>query len=180
MLMILCSLSLAQAQVPSVSATTEEGEKMPSEMVISGVSPDFASPRDTINTFLLNMDNMFVPLLRRAGKLLIVTFALIYTSKALNVDILPLLGSLGLAGLAISFAAQDMIRNVFGGVTIFLDKPFKTGERILYQGYDGIVEKIGFRSTRVRTLNGHVVSIPNGGLTGDAVENVIFPKTRIS
>jgi hypothetical protein len=111
MLMILCSLSLAQAQLPSVSATTEEGEKMPSEMVISGVSPDFASPRYTINTFLLNMDNMFVPLLRRAGKLLIVAFALIYTSKA---------------------------------------------------------------------LNGHLVSIPNGGLTGDAVENVTFTKTRIS
>ena len=70
------------------------------------------------------LDNMFVPLLRRAVKLLILAFALIYTSKSLEVDILPLLGSLGLAGLAISFAAQDMIRNVFGGVTIFLDKPF--------------------------------------------------------
>jgi hypothetical protein len=82
MLMILCSLSLAQTQVPSVSATPEEGERKPSEMLISGVSPDFASLRDTINTFLLNMDNMFVPLLRRAGKLLMVAFALIYTSKS--------------------------------------------------------------------------------------------------
>jgi MscS family membrane protein len=118
------------------------------------------------------LDNMFVPLLRRAVKLLILAFALIYTSSALEVNILPLLGSLGLAGLAISFAAQDMVGNLFGGVTIFLDKPFKTGDRIIYQGYDGIIENIGFRSTKVRTLNGHLVTIPNGGLTGDAVENV--------
>jgi MscS family membrane protein len=118
------------------------------------------------------LDNMFVPLLRRAVKLLILAFALIYTSSALEVNILPLLGSLGLAGLAISFAAQDMVKNLFGGVTIFLDKPFKTGDRIIYQDYDGIVENIGFRSTKVRTLNGHLVTIPNGGLTGDTVENV--------
>ncbi len=120
----------------------------------------------------LSIDNMLVPLVRRAFKLLIFAFALIYTAHALDINILPLLGSVGLAGLAISFAAQDLIRNLFGGMTIFLDKPFKTGDRILYQNYDGIIESVGFRSTKVRTLNGHLVSIPNGGLMGDAVENI--------
>ena len=120
----------------------------------------------------MSIDNMLVPLVRRAVKLLIFAFALIYTAHALDINILPLLGSVGLAGLAISFAAQDLIRNLFGGMTIFLDKPFKTGDRILYQNYDGIIESIGFRSTKVRKLNGHLVSIPNGGLTGDAVENI--------
>jgi MscS family membrane protein len=120
----------------------------------------------------ISLDNMLIPLLRRAAKLLIFAFALVYTANALEVNLLPLLGSLGLAGLAVSFAAQDMVRNLFGGMTIFLDKPFKTGDRILYQNYDGIIEYIGFRSTKVRTLNGHLVTIPNAGLTGDAVENI--------
>ena len=120
----------------------------------------------------LSVDNMIIPLLRRSAKLLIAAFTIIYTLSALEINLVPVLGSVGLAGLAISFAAQDMIRNLFGGVTIFLDKPFKSGDRVRYQGYDGFVEKVGFRSTKVRTLIGHLVTIPNGGLTGDAVENI--------
>ncbi len=53
-----------------------------------------------------------------------------------------------------------------------MDKPFKTGDRILYKGYDGIIEQIGFRSTKLRTLTDHLVTIPNGGLTNEPVENV--------
>ncbi len=119
----------------------------------------------------LAFDNMLVRLLRRTAKLFILAFAFVYAAAALNLNLIPLLGSLGLAGLAISFAAQDLIRNLFGGVTIFTDKPFKTGDRILYKGYDGIIEQIGFRSTKLRTLTDHLVTIPNGGLTNEPVEN---------
>ena len=115
---------------------------------------------------------MVVPLLRKTAKLFIVAFALIYAAASLDINIVPLLGSVGLAGLAISFAAQDLIRNLFGGMTVFLDQPFKLGDRILYQGYDGTIEYVGIRSTKIRTLSGHLVTIPNGGVTSEPVENV--------
>lgn len=88
-----------------------------------------------------------------------------------------LLGGLGIAGLAVSFAAQDMIRNLFGGMTVFLDRPFKIGDRIIYRDIDGIVENVGFRSTKVRTLADHLVTVPNGGLTADTVENISMRTT---
>ena len=126
----------------------------------------------------LSIDNMIIPLLRRTAKLLILAFSLVYTASALDINLLPLLGSLGIAGLAISFAAQDIVKNIFGGVTIFLDRPFKTGDQVKYGGYDGFVEHIGFRSTKVKTFAGHLVTIPNGVLTSEAVENV-FSRTTI-
>ena len=116
--------------------------------------------------------NMLLELVRKAAKLLIFAFALIYAAASLDINIVPLLGGVGLAGLAISFAAQDLIRNLFGGVTVFMDQPFRPGDRILYQGYDGTIEEVGIRSTKVRTLNGHLVTIPNGGVTSEPVENV--------
>ncbi len=117
-------------------------------------------------------DDMLVPLMRKTFKLFIVAFGMIYVAKSLDIPLAPLLGSLGLAGLAISFAAQDIVKNLFGGVMIFLDKPFEIGERINFQGYDGVIEEIGFRTTRLRTLTGHLVTIPNGSITNEPVENI--------
>jgi len=97
---------------------------------------------------------------------------LIYVTHALEMELAPLLASFGLAGLAVSFAAQDTIKNLFGGVTIFLDRPFKIGECILFGGYDEVVEEIGFRTTKIRTLKCHLVTIPTANITSDAVENV--------
>ncbi len=118
-----------------------------------------------------DIQNMVIPLLRRTVKIMIIAFAMIYTASALEINLLPLLGSLGIAGLAVSFAAQDMVRNLFGGLTGFLDRPFNVGDRITYRNIDGIVENVGFRSTKLRTPSGHLVTIPNGGLTSDPVEN---------
>ena len=121
--------------------------------------------------------HIIIPLLGRTIKVLIIVFAAIYAASALDINLLPLLGSLGIAGLAISFAAQDTVRNLFGSVMIFTDKPFTIGELIRYGTYTGIVEHIGFRSSKIRTLTGHLVTIPNGSLTGDAVENISARKT---
>ena len=117
-------------------------------------------------------DDMLVPLVHKTFKLFIVAFGLIYVADSFNIPLAPLLGSLGLAGLAISFAAQDIVKNLFGGVMIFLDRPFEIGERINFQGYDGVIEEIGFRTTRLRTLTGHLVTIPNGSITNEPVENI--------
>ena len=126
--------------------------------------------RSTETTF----DDMLVPLVRKTLKLIVIVWAIIYVAESIDVlnFVTPLLAGFGLAGLAISFAAQDLIKNLFGGVTIFLDGPFQVGERIIFEGYDGVVEAIGFRSTRLRTQEGHLVTVPNGAITSHCVENI--------
>lgn len=83
-----------------------------------------------------------------------------------------LLAGLGIGGLALALAAQDTLKNLFGGVMIMLDKPFNLGERIVVDGCDGVVEDIGFRSTRIRTLTGHLVTVPNEKMASNRIENI--------
>jgi MscS family membrane protein len=115
---------------------------------------------------------IIIPLLGRTAQVIIVVAATIYAASALDINLIPLLGGLGIAGLAISFAAQDTVRNLFGSVMIFSDKPFNIGDLIQFGDITGSVEQIGFRSTKLRTFPGHLVTIPNGSITSDAVENI--------
>jgi MscS family membrane protein len=87
-------------------------------------------------------------------------------------DIGAWLAGLGIAGIAVSLAAQDSLKNLFGSITIILDRPFKIGERIICTGYEGVIEDIGFRSTKVRTPAGHLVSIPNANVVNSPIENI--------
>lgn len=118
------------------------------------------------------IDDMVVLLLRKTAKLFVIAMGVMYIAAAFNVELLPMLASFGIAGLAISFAAQDIVKNLFGGLAIFLDQPFKVGDRVVYKGYDGTIEDVGFRVTQLRTGDGHLVTIPNGGITNDPVENI--------
>ncbi len=83
-----------------------------------------------------------------------------------------ILAGAGVTGLAVALAAQNTLRNVFGSLMLLLDKPFEVGQRIRLRGYDGVVEDIGMRSTRLRLLSGHLVSIPNENVAGVDIENV--------
>ncbi|MBI9108256.1 MAG: mechanosensitive ion channel [Spirochaetales bacterium] len=83
-----------------------------------------------------------------------------------------LLAGLGIGGLAVALAAQDTLKNFFGSIMIMTDKPFKVGERISVEGYDGVIESIGFRSTRIRTLTGNQVVIPNDKVAQASIENI--------
>jgi len=93
-------------------------------------------------------------------------------------DIGAVLAGLGIGGLALAMAAKDLVSNVFGGITIFTDKPFKIKDRIKIGGFDGIVEEIGIRSTKIRTLEGRVVTVPNAKFTDSMVENVSVEPSR--
>jgi len=119
-------------------------------------------------------DDMIIPLATKSAKFFVVTTGLVYVADRLDILglLAPLIAGFGVVGLAVSFAAQDMVKNLFGGMTIFLDQPFHIGDRINFQGFDGTIEKIGFRTTRLRTLQGHQVTIPNGAITNEPVENV--------
>ena len=83
-----------------------------------------------------------------------------------------MLASLGVGGIAVALAAKDSIANFFGTLTILFDKPFKIGHRVKIDNTDGVVEKVGFRSTQIRTLTGHLVTIPNEKLVNTAIENI--------
>ena len=72
----------------------------------------------------------------------------------------------------LALAAQDTIKNLFGSLVIFSDKPFGLGDRINYDGHDGTIEEVGLRSTRLRRLDGHQVTIPNGELANKSIHNI--------
>ena len=119
------------------------------------------------------LDDMLVPLIRKTLRVfLVVMFSLVVAQNVFGLNITGWLAGLGIAGLAISLAAQDSVKNLFGSITVLLDKPFAVGDRIIFNGVDGSVEEIGFRSTRIRTLTGHVVTVPNMKFIDSQVENV--------
>ena len=92
------------------------------------------------------------------------------TNAGLNVG--ALITGLGIGGLAFALAAQDTIKNIFGGFTIFTDRPFRIGDQIKVDGFNGFVEEIGIRSTRLRTLEKRIVTIPNYKIVEASVENI--------
>lgn len=119
------------------------------------------------------LDDQLVPLIRKTLRVFLVVMSVLFVADTVfGQDIGAWLAGLGIAGLAVSLAAQDSLKNLFGSLTILLDRPFQIGERIVFAGYDGIIEEIGFRSTKLRTLTGHVVTIPNSNIVNDPVENI--------
>ncbi|KPK83816.1 MAG: hypothetical protein AMJ81_07245 [Phycisphaerae bacterium SM23_33] len=119
------------------------------------------------------LDDQLVPIIRKALRFFIVIMVFLFIAQNIfQWDIGALLAGLGLGGLAFALAAQDALKNLFGSVTIFADRPFQLGERVKIGDHDGIVEAVGFRSTRLRLLTGHLVTIPNSLVASSAVENI--------
>lgn len=89
-----------------------------------------------------------------------------------GVSLGPLLASVGIGGLAIALAARPTLENIIGSFMIFLDKPYRVGQRVNVLGQNGTVESIGLRSTKIRLLTGHLTSIPNQQMANAEVENI--------
>ncbi|MEC8602717.1 MAG: mechanosensitive ion channel family protein, partial [Bacteroidota bacterium] len=117
-------------------------------------------------------DDQLIPVIRKALKALIWSLGLIIGLDNIGFDITAMIAGLGIGGLALALAAQDSVKNIFAGVMIFLDKPFKLKDRIQISEFDGTVEEVGIRSTRIRTLEGRIVTIPNCTFTDNSVINV--------
>lgn len=119
------------------------------------------------------VDDLLVPLLRRAGKIGVIAFGLVFIAQNLDVDVSSLLAGLGIGGLAFALAAKDTVENLFGSVTVLVDRPFKTGDWIKIDGdLEGTVEELGLRSTRVRTFYNSLITVPNSRLVQAAVDNL--------
>lgn len=125
-----------------------------------------------------DLDDQLLPLIRKGIKATLWTIAVIVALNNAGYDVGAVLAGLGIGGLAFALAAQDTVSNLFGGFTIFADKPFRVRDRITMEGYDGIVEEIGLRSTRLRTMDGRVVTIPNSNIANSAVTNISSEPSR--
>lgn len=123
-----------------------------------------------------------VPFLKTVAALAILAAGTTVVLMAWDIDITPLLASAGVASLAIAFAAKDTISNLFGGISIFIDKPYKVGDYVIIEKqYRGKVTEIGMRSTRVKTRDNIMIAVPNSVMVTKAVinETGMDPKLRI-
>lgn len=119
------------------------------------------------------LDDQLVPLLRKTVRVFVVIIAALFIAKnAFKADIGALIAGLGIGGLAFALAAKDTIANVFGSIMILMDRPFRLGDRIRAAGQYGTVTEVGFRSTRLRTREGYLVTIPNALLAASDIENI--------
>ena len=119
------------------------------------------------------LDDMMEPVIRKTLRVTVVILGLLVMIEQLSdKPITSILAGLGVGGLAVALAAQDTIKNFFGSLVIFADHPFQLGDSVSVDGTDGVVEQVGMRSTRLRTFDGHLVTIPNGELANKTIRNV--------
>jgi MscS family membrane protein len=116
------------------------------------------------------MDDQLVPILLKGVKVfLFVTAALYVLHNGFNRNVSALIAGLGLTGLALALASQHAIGHLFGSIVILVDRPFQLGDTVTVNGMTGTVMEVGLRSTRIRTLNGETVSIPNGMMANSGI-----------
>ena len=118
------------------------------------------------------LDMQLFPVIRKSLKVFVTIVAVLVTSQNLGMNVTGLLASLSIGGLAVGLAAQDTLSNLFGAVALFADKPFRVGDRIQLDSIDGSVEAIGLRSTRIRNLDGHLVTVPNRSMANANLTNI--------
>ena len=126
------------------------------------------------------LDDQLVPIFRKGFKVVAWIIAALFALKNVGYDVGALMAGLGLGGVAIAMAAKDTLSNFFGSVTVFIDRPFKINDRIRIAGYDGSVTEIGLRTSRLRTLDNRIVTIPNATFSASPIENVSSePNTKV-
>lgn len=116
--------------------------------------------------------------LQIATKILLWTIALILILQNLGYQVTALLGGLGVAGIAVGFALQNILGDIFSFISIYFDKPFEIGDFIIVGNDMGTVEKIGVKSTRIKTLQGEQLVISNQQLTTSRINNYKTLKKR--
>ncbi len=118
------------------------------------------------------LDDRLLPLLQRVITGVILIIAVLVTCDNLGIKITSILAGLSVGGLALGLAAQDTVANFIGAMAIFTDKPFQIGDRVQFDNLDGVVEQIGLRSTRIRNLDGHLITVPNKTIGSASITNI--------
>ena len=125
-----------------------------------------------------DLDDHILPVAQKAVKTIIWTIGIVVALDNAGHNVGALLAGIGIGGLALAMAAKDTVSNVFGGFTIFVDKPFRLKDRVRAAGHDGYVREIGLRSTRLETMAGTQVTVPSSKFSDTVVENVSKEPSR--
>jgi MscS family membrane protein len=136
--------------------------------VVDVVSDVFERRADKTET---KLDDQLIPLIRKSLKVFVVVVGVIFVLQNMDVDVTSLLAMGTVGTLAISFAAKDIIANLFGSVSIFAERPFQIGDWVTIGATEGVVEEVGMRSTRIRTFYNSVITVPNSVITVTPVDN---------
>lgn len=130
----------------------------------------------SLEEWSLHTDNQFddqlAPFASRTLKVLVIIIGALVGLQNFGVNVTALLAGLGIGGVALAFAAQDTVANVFGTITIILDRPFKLGDYIKVGDTEGNVHEVGFRSTRIKTFYNSIVTIPNSVVAKEKIDNM--------
>jgi MscS family membrane protein len=124
------------------------------------------------------MGEHFIYLVKRVTKIIIWVLGILFVVSNLGYDISTIIAGLGIGGVAIALAVKDLLSNIFGGVTVITDMPFKVGDRIRVANIDGTVTEIGVRSTKIKSLDGTQYIVPNSKMIDSVIENVSREKAR--
>ena len=121
-----------------------------------------------------------IDILMQVVQVAFVVIGILLILSNLGYNISALLTGLGIGGLAFALASQDLLRNFFAGISLVFDKAFNKGERVKFDKYSGKIEEVRLRSTKLRTFEGVLLTIPNSKLSDNVVENVSqIPKVRV-
>lgn len=137
--------------------------------LIEGLSAYFSARAQETES---NMDDQLVPFVAKTMKIFLALTGVLVVAQNMGYSISGLLASLGIGGIAIAMAAKDTIANVFGSIMILVDRPFSVGDWIKAPGFEGVVEEIGFRSTKIRTFEKTLVNVPNSALANMVIDNI--------
>lgn len=135
------------------------------------VSPNSESFKKLKRSLHFNGNNGLVNIASRALKILIYIVSGFIIVSELGYDLGGLVTGLGISSVVIALAAQDLAKSLFGGVCIFLDKPFGIGDYIELDNFEGTIEDITLRTTRIRSINGELIIIPNNQISNAEIKN---------
>jgi len=126
------------------------------------------------------LDETFVPIGRRTAKVFIVVVFALQGLDYLQFDTVvnSLLAAAGVGGLAVGLAAQDTLKNFFGSVVLLLDRPFSVGDWVIAGDTEGVIETVGLRSTKIRTFEKTLVTVPNSAIVDRDIDNIARRRVR--
>lgn len=130
-----------------------------------------SSTRDAYQVFSYRIDKILVPFIARVIQVIVLSLAFMTVASVWGYDVNGFIAGLGLGGLAFALASKDLLANVFSGVVIIIGKPFGIGDWIKTSTVEGMIEDIGFRSTRIRAFDQALITVPNSNLTNEAITN---------
>jgi len=119
----------------------------------------------------LKSQKILKPFISRIIRVIIISICIAIIAEEFGYSISAFIAGLGIGGIAIAMAAKDSLANIFGGISILIDKPFDIGDWVVFSNIEGVIEDINFRSTKIRTFEKALITIPNSKVSENAITN---------